>query len=103
MQLAPGRVTAIATPYVAVDAYYRGQPYQKLCRPILCGVTTGLHWMPKLGDRVWIAYIESALPTVLCGLSNFDLQATSKLIPLLPNVLPGETWILAPPEMCCVP
>lgn len=96
MQLQVGIITGTQPPFVQVQFLYLPQKAPFLCRPVLCGVTTGLHYMPLVGERVWVGYVENSRPVALCGLSLFDPTNPFSRSTKLPALLGGETAILGP-------
>lgn len=99
MQLFAAKVTAINGQQMQVSFVYE---YKILwvTRCVPCGFTTGLHWMPKIGDPVWIVYMEGGMPIALGGISNYDAinrsVAYQTLEALAGGLQAGETAILGP-------
>lgn len=94
MQLHPAIVTG-ATPdnqYLYVRLSYLNMPLPQIVRPILCSPTAGLHYMPRPGEKVWVAYLEGALPVAICGLGFIQTTDILTLYPLLP----GESALVGP-------
>ena len=85
-------VTATNAPFVQVAYAYQFGLRDHLARPIFCGVGSGLHWMPKTGDKVLLVLIEGGFPLALCGIAHYDAATLVGLTPLQE----GETAILGP-------
>lgn len=89
-------VTAIKAPYVQVQYLYFPKKAPFLCRPVLFGLKSGFHWMPKKGSRLWVGYVEGSLPVALCGLSFFDPTNPLSLSNQLPALDEDECVIVGP-------
>jgi len=97
MQLFAAVVLAVTPPYLQVQYAYQGTILPTLCRPIQCGATTGLHWMPQRGDAVWLAHLEMGLPIALCGVAAPSPAQLATAAPLQPTaLLEGETALYGP-------
>lgn len=65
-----------------------------LLRPLLCGTSTGLHYMPKQDDRVIVFYWAEQTAVIIGGFSFLSPASISSLVPNDP--LAGETWLYGP-------
>ena len=97
MQLFAAVVQAVTPPYLQVAYSYQGTILPSLCRPVQCGATTGLHWMPAPGDAIWLVQLEQGMPVALCGLAAPTPAQLATAAPLQTAALQaGETALYGP-------
>ena len=92
MQIFEAVVTACLPPFVQVSYAYQSGLRDHIARPVFCGVTSGLHWMPSPGDHVALVLIQGGYPLALCGIGHYP-DAT---LATLPALLAGESLLLGP-------
>lgn len=92
MQIFEAVVTALAPPYIQVSYVWQNGLRDRICRPVMCGATSGLHWMPQQGDKVALVLIQGGFPLALCGLADYSAAQ----IAAMPTLLGGETALLGP-------
>jgi hypothetical protein len=92
VQIFEAVVTAVNAPFVQVSYAYQSGLRDHIARPIFCGVTSGLHWMPSPGDKVALVLIQGGYPLALCGIGHY----TDATLATLPALLAGESLLLGP-------
>lgn len=92
MQIFEAIVTVVSPPFVQVSYAYQSGLRDHIARPVFCGLSSGVHWMPSPGDKVALVLIQGGYPIALCGLAHYSDANLTALTPLLA----GETAILGP-------
>lgn len=92
MQIFEAVVTAVSMPFLQVSYAYQSGLRDHIARPVFCGLSSGVQWMPSPGDHVALVLIQGGYPIALCGLGHYTDADLATLTPLLA----GETAILGP-------